>query len=57
MVQIPSRASLGELSLSLSQSLCRDCNFKGADLKGASFFDGDLTQACNRVCVRVRACV
>jgi len=31
--------------ISFQQSLCRDCDFKGASLKGASFFDGDLTQA------------
>ena len=27
------------------QSLCRDCNFENTILKGASFFDGDLTGA------------
>jgi uncharacterized protein YjbI with pentapeptide repeats len=29
----------------VQQSLCRDCNFENSDLKGASFFDGDLTGA------------
>jgi len=30
--------------ISFQQSLCRDCNFENSNLKGASFFDGDLTQ-------------
>mgnify|MGYP003692590069 CR=1 FL=1 len=31
--------------VSFQQSLCRSCDFKGAKLVGASFFDGDLSNA------------
>lgn len=46
--------------ISFQQSLCRECNFEASNLKGASFFDGDLTQVCpltKATCALTRAAI